>query len=104
MTGSLGVLNRPVLAADPRGEGLDAVDDGLEAHRVEEVEGVLGAGELGVQDRVGRHRTEVLDEGSGALGGRVGVVVAVDDEERWRVAVVGERGGRGGRSSPPSGP
>ena len=93
MTGSRSVRIRPVLAADPRCERFDAVDDGLEAHRVEEVEGVLGAGELGVQDRVGRHRTEVLDEGPGAVGRRVGVVVAVDDEERWRVAVVGERGG-----------
>ena len=82
MTGSLSVLNRPVLAADPRRERLDAVDDGLEAHRVEEVEGVLGAGKLGVQDRVGRRGTEVLDEVSGAVGRRVGVVVAVDDEER----------------------
>ena len=83
-----------VWAADPRCERLDAVDDGLETHRVEEIEGVLGAGKLGVQSRVGRHRTEVLDEGSGAAagkraGGEVSIVsVSVADPPRCHRAGV----------------
>jgi hypothetical protein len=38
---------------DRRCERFDAVDDGLEADRAEEVERVLGAGQLGVDDGVG---------------------------------------------------
>ena len=77
-----GLVYRLVWAADPCCERLDAVDHGLEAHRVEEVEGVLGAGKLGVQNRAGRHCTEMLDEGSRTVGRRIGVVVTVDHEER----------------------
>ena len=46
---------RPHVArSHPCGEGFDGVDDELEAEGTEQVEGVLGAGKLGVDNRTGR--------------------------------------------------
>jgi hypothetical protein len=71
--------------SDPGGEGFDGVDDQLEAEGTEQVEGVLGAGKLGVDDRIGRDAGQRGREVPGDLHRRHGVVVAVGDEARRRV-------------------
>ena len=65
---------------------------------------MLGAGELGVYDRVVGRLTKVLNEGARALDRREGVVLPVNDEERRSV---GSRVGEwivGGCCSSPSEP
>jgi hypothetical protein len=61
------------------GAGFDGVDDHLEAEGTEQVEGVLGAGKLGVDDRIGGDVAQRAGEVPGDLHGRHGVVVAVGD-------------------------
>ena len=66
----------------PCGECLDAVDHLLKADGVEQVEGVLGGGQLGVDDRAGRDRAQRVREARGRGGGQQRVAGAVRDEER----------------------
>lgn len=68
--------------SDGGGEALEGVDDGLEPDRVEQVELVLRAGQLGVDDRARRRHAEVVNEGAGIIDDHDGVVVAVGYEER----------------------
>ena len=49
---------------------------------MEQVEGVLGAGKLGVDDRIGGDAAQRVGEVPDGLHGGDGVVVAVGDEER----------------------
>lgn len=79
------LLDRPLPRPDPRGEILNAVDERLEAEGVEEVEGVVSAGEFGVHDRGGGDGAQGGDEGLGVLGVHQFVQVAVCDEEGWCV-------------------
>ena len=81
---------------DRRCERFDAVDDGLEADRAEEVECVLRAGQLGVDDRVGGGAAGLLGERACPAGGGKRVLVAVDDKKRRRASlgVVKWRGGQ----------
>src|SRR5262249_14888365 len=60
---------------DRRCKRLDAVDDGLEADRGEEVERVLGAGQLDVDNGVGGGVAGSLGERACALCGGEGVLV-----------------------------
>ena len=53
--------------AHPGGERLDRVDNGLEADGPEQVERVLRAGQLGVDDRLRRVASQLLDEAAGDL-------------------------------------
>ena len=48
------VLVRRAMRSHPRGEQFDCIGDGVESDGVEVVERMLGAGELGVDDRVRR--------------------------------------------------
>jgi hypothetical protein len=47
---------------------------------------VLPAREFGIDGGAARHGLQLLDEVSRPRDGHVGVVVAVRDEERWRVS------------------
>jgi hypothetical protein len=71
--------------SDPGGEGFDGVDDHLEAEGSEQVKGMLGAGKLGVDDRIGGDVAQGAGEVPGDLHRGHGVVVAVGDEERRRI-------------------
>lgn len=51
----------------------------------EDVEGVLGVGQVRVGDGRLRHRPQFLDERMGLGHGDQGVVAAVQNEERWGV-------------------
>jgi hypothetical protein len=77
-------------------EGFDAVNDCLEADRAEEVERVLGAGQLGVDDRFGGGAAGSLRQHASALWRGESVPVAMDDKKRRRAAldVVKRRGGQ----------
>ena len=79
-----------MLGAEPFDEARDGLDCVSGAARVEHVERVLRARELGVDDRGSRHRTERVDEVTGVLDVGERVVRAVDHEERR-----GRRRGRG---------
>jgi hypothetical protein len=77
----------------PGCEPLDAVDGDETTDRREHVEGVMRAGELGVRDRLGRHRSEQSDEVARLLDGRERVERAVNDEAGWHpFAYVAHRG------------
>src|SRR5512132_1988633 len=90
VTGSTGVRR-----GDRRYKGLDAVDHCLEANGGEEVEGMLSAGQLDVDDGVGGGVSGSLGEGVYALRGGERVLVTVDDKKRRRAAFgVVERRGR----------
>ena len=67
---------------DHGGHGVGAADRG------QDVEGVLGVRELGVEDRApGRRPAGRLDETPGLGHGDEGVVGPVDDEEGWGVGI-----------------
>jgi hypothetical protein len=78
-----------------RCKGFDPVDDGLKANRAEKVERVLGAGQLGVDDGVGRRVPGSLSERACPLCGGERVVVSMHDEQRRGAApgIVERRGG-----------
>jgi hypothetical protein len=84
-----------VRRGDRRYKGLDAVDHCLEANGGEEVEGMLSAGQLDVDDGVGGGVSGSLGEGVCALRGGERVLVTVEDKKRRRAAFgVVERRGR----------
>src|SRR5690606_13381764 len=85
---------RPLHAAalQPGRERLDAIDHGLVAQGVEEVEAVMAAGKLGEAHGVARAAQQVSLEATAGFDGRERVEVPVGDEERRRLAgVVAER-------------
>ncbi len=87
-------LNHRVLAlrAVPLQPALHGGDRVLAADRREHVEGVLGAGQLGIRDGGVRLLPEGGDEGARLLDRDDGVVAAVDHEEVGRVlADLGQR-------------
>ncbi len=64
------------------------------ARGAKEIEGVLGAGELGVDDLRPRDPAELVGEVDSLIDRREGVPIAMNDEERWcfRVDLI-DRGG-----------
>src|SRR3954471_12177786 len=75
-----------------RGYGLDDVAVAQCDHQVE---GVLGAGQLGEQNLVAADPAQARDELAGVLDQRRAVLVAVQEEERRRVAAPLQRGRSG---------
>src|SRR6185436_16858793 len=73
------------LRSDVGGERLDRIDDRVEPSRAEQVEAVLRAGQLCVDDRIRRRGAQLLDEATGVFDDDEGVPVTVRDEERWCV-------------------
>jgi hypothetical protein len=69
----------------PGGEGLDPIDDRLEAEGTEQVEGVLRPWQLRVDHRVGRTAPQPRDEASGVLHDHYRVPVAMRHKERRRI-------------------
>jgi hypothetical protein len=59
------------------------IDQRLEANRMEQVERVLRPCQLGVHDRLRRDLAQCRLESASAIDLRIGVVVAIRDEERW---------------------
>jgi hypothetical protein len=70
--------------SDARGEYFDCIDDGVEAPRAEQIEPVLRAGQLCVDDRAARRGAKVIDEASRVLDEDERVLVAVRDKARRR--------------------
>jgi hypothetical protein len=69
----------------PGGKRFDPIDDLLEAKGVEEVERVLSARQLGVDNRIQRDRPQLLDESSGVFHKHDRVPIALRHEERRRI-------------------
>ena len=66
----------------PGGECFDRIHRRLESDRMEQVEGMLGAGQLGIDDRLLRDTAQPLDERPRTLDWRVRVVVTMHNEAR----------------------
>ena len=66
-------------------EELDRLDHPGRANARDDVERVLGAGELGVEDRAVGGLAQPVDEGRASATGTSVSLVAVEDQERRRV-------------------